>query len=704
MLFIEAEGNNAPRFAVEFHPRITVVSKLTPEMRARLATSLRAALFGDPIDLVMNVDVGGVPQELTTDLLARLGLQRRPLDNVIAAADLPGAIVRQPVAVPAEQKVELSVGVITGGDDSWNSFQNALSGGIADTTHADVEDGPLFDARQELAAAEARLEDIARHLDAARVGRSVEDDGSVFELAAAHAELEDATLRVQELSEVVRGLEQTLPPQRESKVVRVIRLRQAEATINEQIHQLRSSLQVPAEDRSDVQQALEAAVSAGVPQDQDARRSRLSLLSERYHEDRALLEKLENQPRPPQWLIVSTQEQIDEAQARITAFTYQIKEGIDVRKQLVRAQEQLREAQEAWEELQNGIEGEVRSARAHLEESTRNLEAFLGIEPENDIDLEEAIESERDAMQNVTDPRQQLVDALDRQSVDSTPETAAEIAQQWLASQERIDASHAAVQQQLAVVLLDLGDVRKQIADVSAEADVAEELAVDRTQLDAARAQLDSAVREQQRAAEAVAALEMRPTPTVVDNSLEVAALEAQLHEAQELVDAAGRKVDYFARLDALRHDDPVTPASQEVSSFASFDAATSEDEYGTPGRPWWEGRDEPVTPAVTRGAGPAEVKEPEVDLSQISEDDVEMYVLSRSAGLRMAARGESVPMIIDAAFDTLPPHLVVRLFAALAKVSSMVQVVYLSSGNVAEDWVKRQNEMLAAKVTVENR
>src|SRR5690242_15128258 len=95
MLFIEAEGQNAPRFHVEFHPRVTVVSRLTPELRARLAASLRAALFGDPVDLIMNVDVGGVPQELTHDLLARLGLQRRPLDNLITAEDLPGAIVRR---------------------------------------------------------------------------------------------------------------------------------------------------------------------------------------------------------------------------------------------------------------------------------------------------------------------------------------------------------------------------------------------------------------------------------------------------------------------------------------------------------------------------------------------------------------------------------------------------------------------------------
>jgi hypothetical protein len=363
----------------------------------------------------------------------------------------------------------------------------------------------------------------------------------------------------------------------------------------------------------------------------------------------------------------------------------------------------LREAQEAWDELENGIEGQVRAARVHLDESVTNLEAFL--EVESGADLDQAIELAFDAMDNVSDPRADLVNALDAQGVDAGVENAVHIARQWLARQEHLDASHAALQQQLAAALLDLGEVRKQIADVSAEVEAVEVPSEDQAQLDAARATYESAVRDAELAAEAVAALETRQPGPMIDEQ-RVAELEAEHREALEVVEAAGRKVDYFARLDALRHDDEpaTTPVSSEVATFASIDAATSEDEYGDSSLPWWEGRDEPVTPAAERNTGPVDVVDAEVDLSQISEEDVEMYVLSRAAGLRMAARGESVPLIIDGAFDTLPPHLVVRLFAALAKVSSMVQVIYLSSGRVAEDWVKRQHEMLAAKVTVERR
>jgi hypothetical protein len=691
VLFIEAEGNNAPQFRVEFHPRVTVVSKLTPEMRLRLAASLRAALFGDPVDLVMNVDVGGVPQPLTSDLLARLGLQRRPLDNVVSAADLPGAVVlRQPVEDPATQ---MRVGVGSTASEAWNAYNT-------DPIHEPVHDGPLFEARNELAEAEANLRKIAERLDAARLGRTDETEA---QLRDARASLKQARARVAEMNDIVQRLEQTLPPQRESKVVRVIKLRHSEADINERIHQLRGSLHAPAENRSEVQGYLDAAVAEIPPEERAERRNRLALLSERYYEDRALFEKLEHQPRPPSWLIRQTEDQIDEAQARITAFTYQIKEGIDVRKQLKRAQEQLREAQEAWDELENGVEGELRSARSHLDESSRNVAAFLLVEP--DADLDDAIELERELLENAVDARSELVEALVRQGVDATSETAMATAQQWLDHQDRLEASHAAVQQQLAAALLDLGDIRRQIFDVSAEPEPVEDplLAVDQSQLDVARANYDAAVHVAEAAAEEVARLESRP---VVDSAFEIDALERAHHEALEVVEAAGRKVDYFARLDALRHDDAATlhvPQSQEVSTFSSFDAATSEDEYGgTVGvRPWWEGGNDQIRqPAPAHMVSNATAAE--VDVSRISEEDVEMYVLSRAAGLRMAARGESVPLIIDAAFDDLPPHLVVRLFAALAKISSMVQVVYLSSGHVAEDWVKRQNEMLAAKVQVD--
>ena len=74
---------------------------------------------------------------------------------------------------------------------------------------------------------------------------------------------------------------------------------------------------------------------------------------------------------------------------------------------------------------------------------------------------------------------------------------------------------------------------------------------------------------------------------------------------------------------------------------------------------------------------------------------------LSRAAALRMVGRSEPVPLILDGTFDQLPFPLVERVLDALAKVSSLVQVIYLSSGDVAEQWVKRQDEMLAATVSV---
>ncbi len=116
----------------------------------------------------------------------------------------------------------------------------------------------------------------------------------------------------------------------------------------------------------------------------------------------------------------------------------------------------------------------------------------------------------------------------------------------------------------------------------------------------------------------------------------------------------------------------------------------------------------EQLTQAAVREAAksvtedPEEVPDTQLDMSGVKQDSVEVFVLSRIAWLRQLGRGESIPLIIDAAFDRLPVTMQLRLLNLLGSVASTVQVIYLASSDTAIDWAKRQNELLAAVVRLE--
>lgn len=96
------------------------------------------------------------------------------------------------------------------------------------------------------------------------------------------------------------------------------------------------------------------------------------------------------------------------------------------------------------------------------------------------------------------------------------------------------------------------------------------------------------------------------------------------------------------------------------------------------------------------------DLSDSQLDFNNVQQDQVEVFVMSRVAWLRQSANGESLPLIVDAAFDGLPVALQLRLLNLLGSVASTVQVVYLASSSTAIDWAERQSEMLAAVVQLE--
>jgi len=83
-------------------------------------------------------------------------------------------------------------------------------------------------------------------------------------------------------------------------------------------------------------------------------------------------------------------------------------------------------------------------------------------------------------------------------------------------------------------------------------------------------------------------------------------------------------------------------------------------------------------------------------------EDDaeaVEFYLLARLSALRAVSFAGSVPLAVDDALRGRPPTEVERLLGELERMSSSVQVVYLSDDPTVVDWANRVGFERAAVV-----
>jgi hypothetical protein len=193
-------------------------------------------------------------------------------------------------------------------------------------------------------------------------------------------------------------------------------------------------------------------------------------------------------------------------------------------------------------------------------------------------------------------------------------------------------------------------------------------------------AEISTAEANARRVTEAIREMRDRKARYAHRDDNQIARLEFRHRELLETTKAAERKVDYFAQLGALDH------SNEEVIPPVADSAA-----------PWWEGN----VARVSDRALPA-MADAAVDTSRVDVDDAETFVLARAAGLRHVGRGESVPLIIDGAFDDLAPEVASRLFDVLLRIGPIVQIVYLASNAVAEKWAKRQPEQYAAVVRLE--
>ena len=508
------------------------------------------------------------------------------------------------------------------------------------------ENRELVDA-QRLVRDRAAALASARHEDRTRRDQKIEQFEENLRNALGHAE---------ELRKTVSGEKAKVTPAAERES-RVAQLRDVLGMVEVRTVELTAMIEAAPGATDDVRRGLQAIATleetdtGAPPLNETARELRATW--------RSLTEELtalERKGRPPQWLVDQAQSELDETAARVRALAYQASEGANVEEGLARSRKQLRDAQAVWGEVTHGAEARISALQEKRQDLRSEAAALLGTHVDNDT-IDSALSARISDAMTMREATDLIVDALRRVGIETSDPTDMELlkteGRAWLRSQ-RGAKDRRKLQTDLASAVFDRRDVLREIAEVEAMDDSAEQKddTEDATWMRGELAQAERRVDEL--------------TQTVEE--LKAAPEAPEVHALQQEHDVA------LAALNDLRK------ARSGVN--AAGDGANQ--------RPWWLQRSEP-TPASHLQAGPGA----EVDVSGVMEE-ADDYVLSRAAALRVVARGESVPLIIDSAFDDLPEEQTRRLLDQLSRASSVVQVVYFTQSRNPWNWALDQRPELA--------
>jgi hypothetical protein len=523
MIVLELEGGRFERFRVVFHPRVTVITGLSPSQRSLLGSQLTGAFGGADADFSLIVDVGAGPQELTSDLVADLGLARSTASSRSRTNELPGAVIVSEDGISEEMPTPFEP--------------------LPDAS-------PLEGAREELRSAEAELQQLEWMLENARAGspdaiaervRQAEEDHQTALQAIAHF---DAS--VDELWQ--RWVEDEDDPTTEkpfdyNEDPRRARLTELHGILVRGAGELQSEIDHEPFDMDDFAGALGAAITARdnpVTPEQAKQREQLAI---HWHETMEALKARPVVAAPSAWVMNQARTELDAAADRVALLTSQVDRGIDVKAQLIRAQHALEDAQRVWDDLDTSTDTQTPRLLETLERLRSQIAAALGEVPADD-DMERALLAHTLQQWNGQDPFDALIARMSVVGLDAGREDIIDLAEQWLERRNALAGS-------LAQLHVDVDHCEH----LQAGLDAAEEI-------------------ERDAAAQLADARSQTATPTLTPAQLE------QLHrdhaEAIDGARAARRKVEYFAQLNAAK----APPVGAHARSGAPSDPSELEDGY----------------------------------------------------------------------------------------------------------------------------
>ena len=702
MYLVELRAGGEWPFVLDLHPRLTVVVGLGHERSHRLAALVNGALCGrlDGLDGLVRVD--RQEHRLTAELVAALGIPSG-INIVLGACDLPGARVLEadeapapPPPPPPPPQEPAESGELVDARLALFQAREARTGAELALAVGRIALDP--DSRPAMVAAESALETVRRErdgaaerlrttqaaLDAARAEaaerqadtRAHADRRSALEgrrqellaalgatpttdptpVAEALAELRrvealpprpvDEALAVADAWKALQERRATVPPPRAapaSLVQAALETLEAARVEHTRAHEMARLDDLTAEEARDIEAAHAAVVETG-EKVEDSRRPR-PLVRRRLEAAKAaeqeLLERL--------------------GLSSYHAYLLRAAPGLSMpirQERAERADAALADAEAVWEELHAPAADDQRAQELAAETNRLRAAAFdlLGDDPA--VDVEGALRTLRRPV-DAEPARRELLAALD--AVGAFPDAGADpaaSASAWLAYADEDHARRAALQ-------AELGGLQSDLDELTAEG-----------------AHPDGPDNEG------------RVAPAESSGTVQVCTrLEAQLDEARAAFEAATEREEAARRArnqasgrleNARSAEQRVVSLSEELTgaSAAHGQAAARVEELERSEAD----RRAAAVPAV---APPPVRKAPEVDISAVEVDELEVYLLARLVAQRSVGQAGSLPFVIDDAFAGLPVDTTEKAIAVLERFTPAFQFIYLSDDPEIEAWAR---------------
>jgi hypothetical protein len=692
-------------FVLDLHPRLTVVAGLGRDRSQLLATLINGALCGRLDDLEALVEIDGEARQLNAELLNALGV---PSDTniVVATRDLPGArafagdepvpSVPPPPPVPAGEEEESAE--LAGARVALFQAREAKTGAelaLAGSQAAIDPDAPaaMITAEDALEAARRARDEAAARV---RAAQSLLDTAQAEAAEAQDAQTADADQRRSTLEhrrqEVVAALAATpatdpsrvaeslaevrrveaLPPR---PVEEALALADAWADVQERKATLPPPLAAPA---SLVEAALEALEAARLDYAQAQEAARLAHLSAhdvaQIEQAHAAVVEAEEKVEGKRVASPMARRRLDAAEAaeqkvleRLGLPSYHafllrtapaLSSQVD-EERLERAYAALVDAEAVWEELHAPAADDHRAQdlAAEVNRLRDAAAALVGADPGGD--LEGALRALRQPPEDPEPARHALVAALEAVGAPLGPDDdPAVAASAWLAYADEDHARRAALQ-------AELGGIESDIETLGRRGE--HEVDGDPSRLPSSESRVPVQVRSK---------------------------LEADLEEARAALDAATdhEEMARRARNQASIRLENARSAELRASSLAEdLVGATAAHEQALTRveeleRTEAQRRAAPA-PAPTQAAIASYV--PEVDITGVDVDELEVYLLARLVGQRSVGQAGSLPVVIDDAFAGLPVTTIEKAIAVLERFTGAFQFIYLSDDPEIEAWAR---------------
>jgi hypothetical protein len=694
-------------FVLDLHPRLTVVAGLGRERSHRLAALINGALCGRLDELEAHIEIDGVAHQLSAELLNSLGV---PSDTylIVGPRDLPGARALAtddagPTAPPAPAPQGPAAGMeeeseeLAGARVALFQAREAKTGAelaLASSQSAIDPDAPaaMITAEDALEAARRARDDAAARVRAAQsVLDAAQAEAAEIHDARADTEQRRATLEHRR-QEVVAALDATpttdptrvaqalaelrrveaLPPR---PVEEALELADAWAAVQERKATLPPPRTAPA---SLVEAALEALEAARLDYAQAQEAARLAHLSPHdvaeIEQAHATVVEAEEKVEGKRVASPMARRRLDAAETaerqvleRLGLPSYHafllrtapaLSSQVD-EERLERAYAALVDAEAVWEELHAPAPDDHRAQELAAEVSRLRdaASALLGGDPGGD--LEGALRSMRQRPEDPEPARNALVAALEAVGATLGPDgDPAVSAAAWLAYADEDHARRAALQAELGGLDSDIEDMGRAeqhklnddpsqlpASDSRVPVQVRTRLEAD---LEEARAALEAATDHEEMARRA-----RNQASTRLENArsaeLRVSSLAEELVGATAAHEQASTRVDELERTEAQRRAAPaLAPTPAQTESYA-----------------------------------------PEVDITEVDEDELEVYLLARLVAQRSVGEAGSLPIVIDDAFTGLPVGTIEKAIAVLERFTAAFQFIYLSDDPEIEAWAR---------------